>query len=115
MTASSEVPLLTDRVNVASIEQTITEATCPGVAMPPRPTLVMHVAALTADVLMLLAEASREHPAHRRAQELVRPRAQPCAHTTHYELWQYTLTLAHAAQDLLDVAQQEAAPHGPEH
>ncbi|ATM24822.1 hypothetical protein SMD44_p20039 (plasmid) [Streptomyces alboflavus] len=115
MTTSSEVPLLADRVHVASIEQTITEATRPGVAMPPRPILVMHVAALTADVMRLLPEAPREHPAYQRAQELVRPRARPCPHTNHYELWQHSLTLAHAAQDLLDVAQQEAAPHVPQH
>ncbi|MFD9072282.1 hypothetical protein [Streptomyces lasiicapitis] len=115
MTISPEAPLLADRVNVTSIEQSITEATRPGVAMPPRATLAVHIAALTTDVKSLLYEVSREHPAYQRAQGLVLPRARPCARTNHYELWQYSLTLAHAAQDLLDVAQQEAAPHDSPH
>ncbi|GHC76979.1 hypothetical protein [Streptomyces flavofungini] len=115
MTRSPRTPLLADRVNVASIEQTITEATRPGVAMPPRATVLMHIVALTVDVKTLLREVSRGHPAYQRAQGLVLPRARPGEQTNHYELWQYSLTLARAAQDLLDAAQQEAALHDSQH
>ncbi|MFJ2774768.1 hypothetical protein [Streptomyces sp. NPDC087300] len=114
MTISHEAPPLTSRVNVASIDRMIAEAVRPGVAMPKRATLVMHISALTNDVKMLLPEVPRERAEYERAQGLVLPRARPGPGASHYELWQYSLTLAHAAQDLLDVAQQEAGTHVPQ-
>ncbi|WP_030570914.1 hypothetical protein [Streptomyces aureocirculatus] len=110
MTISHDAPSTNVRVNIASVERTIFETMRPGVAMPARATLVVHVAALTANVKALLPAVPRDHRAYERAQGLVLPRARPGEQASHYELWQYSLALARAAQELLDLVTRDTGP-----
>ncbi|MEV5979582.1 DUF6415 family natural product biosynthesis protein [Streptomyces sp. NPDC052114] len=107
MTISPEAPPLPERVDLPLIKQAIAEATRTG-AMPSRATLDERVSTLTAHVKALLPHVPRDDPRYQHAQDLVLPRRRPCAQTSRTKCWQYTRALAHAVQDLLDVAQQKA-------